>query len=142
MIERLTTDEQRVMLELLIYIAKSDGKVVDIEREILENYAVLVDIPFSELRNDMTPEEMVAQLPTMVSRAIVLRLSHMDGIFTDRERKAILAIAKVMEVPLEMVHKLDEWVVEGLRWIWRGEDLLDEVDETLGAGAKQKEPAE
>ena len=146
MIERLTTDEQRAMLELLIYMAKSDGKVVEIEREILENYAMLVDIPFSELRNDMTPEEMVARLPTMVSRAIVLqemlRLSHMDGIFTDRERKAILAIAKVMEVPLEMVHKLDEWVVEGLRWVWRGEDILDEVDETLGAGAKMKEPAE
>jgi tellurite resistance protein len=136
MLERLTSDEQRAMLELLIYMAKADGKVADIEQEILENYATLVEVEFSELRADVSPEEVIPRLPSMVSRAIVLqellRLSHLDGLFTERERVAILDIAKLMGVPVSMVHKLDEWVLEGLRWVWSGEDLLDEVEETLG----------
>ncbi len=135
MLERLTSDEQRAMLELLIYMAKADGKVVDIEQEILENYATLVEVDFSELRADITPEEVIPRLPSMVSRAIVLqemlRLSHLDGLFTERERAAILDIAELMGVPVSMVHKLDEWVIEGLQWVWSGEDLLDEVEETL-----------
>ena len=44
MIELLNTDEQRVMLELLLHIAKSDGTVKDVEQEILENYATLLDL--------------------------------------------------------------------------------------------------
>ncbi len=134
MLERLTSDEQRAMLELLIYMAKADGKVVDIEQQILENYATLVEVEFSGLRDDATPEDVIPRLKTMVSRAIVLqellRLSHLDGLFTERERAAILEIAGLMGLPMSMVHKLDEWVVEGLRWVWRGEDLLDEVAAT------------
>lgn len=134
MLERLTSEEQRAMLELLIYMAKADGQVVDIEQQILENYATLVEVEFSALRDDATPEDVIPRLKTMVSRAIVLqellRLSHLDGLFTERERSAILEIAEIMGLPLSMVHKLDEWVVDGLRWVWRGEDLLDEVEGT------------
>lgn len=132
MLERLTSDEQHAMLELLIYMAKADGKVVDIEQQILENYATLVEVEFDDLRDDATPEDVIPRLRTQVSRAIVLqellRLSHLDGLFTERERSAILEIAEIMGIPLAMVHKLDEWVVDGLRWVWRGEDLLDEVE--------------
>ncbi len=132
MLERLTSDEQLAMLELLIYMAKADGKVVDIEQQILENYATLVEVEFSDLRDDATPEDVIPRLRSQVSRAIVLqellRLSHLDGLFTERERSAILEIAEIMGLPLAMVHKLDEWVVDGLRWVWRGEDLLDEVE--------------
>lgn len=135
MLERLTSDEQRALLELLVYMAKADGKVVDIEQEILENYASLVEVDFREIRDDATPDSVIPRLPSKVSRAIVLqellRLSHLDGLFTDSERVAILDIAEQMGIPLTMVHKLDEWVVDGLRWVWRGEDLLDEVEETL-----------
>lgn len=134
MLERLTSDEQHAMLELLIYMAKADGKVVDIEQQILENYATLVEVEFDDLRDDATPEDVIPRLRTQVSRAIVLqellRLSHLDGLFTERERSAILEIAEIMGIPLAMVHKLDEWVVDGLRWVWRGEDLLDEVEGT------------
>jgi uncharacterized tellurite resistance protein B-like protein len=135
MLERLTSGEQRAMLELLVYMAKADGKVVDIEREILENYATLVEVDFDEVRGNVPPQDAIAELPSMVSRAIVLqemlRLSHIDGLFTDRERAAILETADIMGIPIEMVKKLDEWVVDGLRWVWRGEDLLDEVQESL-----------
>lgn len=137
MIELLNTDEQRVMLELLLHIAKSDGKVEDVEQEILENYATLVDLDFSSLDGTRTPAELIPQIPGAVSRAIVLqellRLSHLDGIISQGEHAAILAIAGEMGFTEAVVHKLDEWVVDGLRWVWRGEDLLDEIEEEFGS---------
>lgn len=137
MLERLDHDEQRVMLELLIFMAKADGNVADIEQEILQNYATVVDIEFSDLDGNQIPEALIPQLESPVSRAIVLqellRLSHLDGLFTADERAAILHIADLMEFPIELVRRLDEWVVDGLRWVWKGEDLLDEVEAEFGA---------
>lgn len=136
MIELLNTDEQRVMLELLLYVAKSDGKVEDVEQELLENYATLVELDFSSLSGNLTPAELIPLIPGAVSRAIVLqellRLSHIDGILSKGERTAILSIADQMGFPDAVVHKLDEWVVEGLRWVWRGEDILDEIEAEFG----------
>ncbi len=132
MLDRLEPDEQRALLELLIYMAKADGKVVEIEQEILQNYATLVEVDFSTLRMNSTPEELMPSFQSAVSRAIVLqellRLSHLDGMFTHSERDAIIEIAKLMGFPLELVRRLDEWVVDGMKWVWRGEDLLEEIE--------------
>jgi tellurite resistance protein len=132
MIELLNTDEQRVMLELLLHIANSDGTVKDVEQEILENYATLVDLDFSTINGNLTPADLIPQIPSAVSRAIVLqellRMSHLDGIISQGENAAILAIAGQMGFPDSVVHRLDEWVVEGLRWVWEGEDILDEIE--------------
>jgi tellurite resistance protein len=132
MIELLNTDEQRVMLELLLHIANSDGTVKDVEQEILENYATLVDLDFSTINGNLTPADLIPQIPSAVSRAIVLqellRMSHLDGIISQGENAAILAIAGQMGFPDSVVHRLDEWVVEGLRWVWNGEDILDEIE--------------
>jgi len=137
MIELLNTDEQRVMLELLLHIAKSDGTVKDVEQEILENYATLVDLDFSSLSGSLTPAELLPQVPSAVSRAIILqellRMSHLDGIISQGEQAAVLAIAGEMGFPETVVHRLDEWVVEGLRWVWKGEDLLDDIEAEFGA---------
>lgn len=136
MIELLNTDEQRVMLELLLHIAKSDGTVQDVEQEILENYATLVDLDFSSLNGNLTPAELLPQVPGAVSRAIILqellRLSHLDGIISQGEQTAIRAIAGEMGFPEEVIHRLDTWVVEGLRWVWEGEDILDEIEAEFG----------
>ncbi len=132
MLDRLEPDEQRVMLELLIYVAKADGKVAEIEHEILQNYATLIEIDFGTLRQDIAPENLVPQLHSAVSRAIVLqemlRLTHMDGLFTEGVRAAIMEISALMGFPPELVKRLDEWVVDGLRWVWQGEDIMDEIE--------------
>jgi len=132
MIERLEADEQTAMLELLIYMAKADGKVADIEQEILQNYATIVEIDFAGLSGERTPQELIPRFHSHVSRAIVLqellRLSHLDGLFSEGEQSAIIDIAALMGFSMGLVQRFDEWVVDGLRWVWRGEDLLDAVE--------------
>lgn len=139
MIERLNADEQRVMLELLIHIARADGRVEDIEQEILENYASLVEVDFASLSGTEEPAALIARLHGAASRAIVLqellRLTHLDGILNEGERAAIFSVAEQMGFPDEVVHQLDAWVVDGLRWVLRGEELLETIESQFGASA-------
>jgi hypothetical protein len=133
MLDRLNPDEQHALLELLIYMAKSDGKVQDVENEILHQYADLVDVDFESLDGTLSPQDLVHRFENAVSRTVVLqellRLSHLDGYFADDEKAAILDIAEQMRLPREFVAEIDGWVVEGLRWMLRGEDLLDKAED-------------
>ncbi len=131
MLERLSPNEQRVLMELLVYMARADGQVADAEREVLHQYADLVRVDFDEIDGDLSPEELVPHFTSPESRVIVLaelfRLSHLDGLFSDGEQSAILEIASLMGVPMMLLREIEQWVVEGLQWVWRGEEILEQA---------------
>jgi tellurite resistance protein len=135
MLDRLNSEEQRVLLELLIFMAKADGKVVDIEDEVLHQYAELLDVDFDELDGNLGPDQLIPQLENPASRVIVLqemlRLAHIDGLFSDDEQEAILTMAQYMGIPTDLLQRVDEWVLEGLKWVWQGEELLQEANEVV-----------
>jgi uncharacterized tellurite resistance protein B-like protein len=135
MLDQLSPREQRVLLELLIYTAKSDGRVRDIEAEILHQYADLTEVDFDDIDGDLKPETLVPQLESPTSRVIVLqellRMAHLDGAFNDEERSSIVDIAAMMKVPMQLLQALEEWVVDGLRWVWRGDELLEEAERVV-----------
>ena len=135
MLDRLAPAQQEALMELLIVMAKADGKVKDIEREILEQYADLVDVDFSSLTGEKTIEELTSLFDTAESRVIVLqeliRICHLDGLFVDDERSAIVDVAAMFGVPMSLLQELENWVVEGLRWSLRGEELLEEAAEVV-----------
>jgi len=135
MVDRLSENEQRALMELLIHLAKADGIVEDIEDAVLHEYADLVSIDFDTLDGNLDIEELVPQFESPESKLIVLqqliRLSHLDGHFTKPEKETILRIAEKMNVPLHILQQVDAWVVEGLRWVLRGEELLESASAEL-----------
>jgi hypothetical protein len=135
MLDRLTRNEQRALLELLVHLAKSDGKIEEAEREILGMYADLVDVAPEEIEGDYALEDLVPQFVSPASRVIALqelfRLSHLDGWFGESEQSEILEVGAMMGVPMELLQKIELWVLDGLNWVQRGEDLLDEADEVV-----------
>lgn len=135
MLDRLSHNEQKALMELLIFMAKADGQIKDVENEVLRQYAHLVDVDFSLLEGNYTPEELIPQFERASSLVVVmqelLRLSHIDGHFSNDEKAAILDVAAHMGMSLDFVDRIDAWVQEGLRWVWKGEELLDEAESTL-----------
>lgn len=135
MLDRLSRNEQRALLELLVHLAKSDGKIEEAEREILGMYADLVEVSPEEIEGDYTLEDLVPQFVSPASRVIALqelfRLSHLDGWFGESEQSEILEVGAMMGVPMELLQKIELWVLDGLNWVQRGEDLLDEADEVV-----------
>lgn len=135
MLDQLTPNEQTALMELLITLAKSDGAMEDLENEILDQYADIVDVDFDTLSGELPLEEILPQFESPTSKVIavqeLLRLSHLDGVFADEEKNLIQDISQRLGVPDTLLQKLDEWVVDGLNWSWRGEELLDEAEELM-----------
>jgi hypothetical protein len=136
MLDQLTPKEQHALLELLLVLAKSDGQIQEAEEEILAMYADLVDVDPGTLQGDTPLEELVAVFESPASRVIALqelfRLSHLDGWFADNEQSTLLEVGAMMQVPMELMQKIERWVLEGLDWVNRGDDLLDEAEERMG----------
>ena len=135
MLERLTQDEQRALMELLSYLAKADGSVADVEREVLQQYANLVSIELDEITGTYAPEELVKIFHSTTSKVIVLeelmRMAYIDDMFTDSEQSVILDIAELLGVPLPLLRQIEDWVLDGLRWIDKGEELLLQAESMM-----------
>jgi len=135
MLERLNHGEQRALLELLIYIARADGTVVQSEAELLKGYADVFDFDIGGLTGGFEPEELITRFESPASGAIaiqeLLRLSHLDGEFASGEQDAIYEIAELMGFDPDYVEQLDRWVVDGLNWVWRGEELVGAANSAM-----------
>lgn len=135
MLSQLTPEEQRALLGMLILLAESDGHVAEVEREVLSMYADLVDIDPDSLDQDAELEDLVAAFASPASRVIALqelfRLSHQDGWFADAEQSVVLEVGAMMGVPMDLLQKIERWVLDGLDWVARGDALLDEAEDVL-----------
>ncbi len=131
MLEKLSPPQHEAMLDLLVYMAKADGTVEDAERHLVQQYARMADIDTTAPRSNRTLEELLSFFDSAESRVVVLqyllRLSHSDGYFADAERSAIVEVSAIMGVPMRLLERIEEWVVEGLRWVQRGEELIEEA---------------
>ncbi len=130
MIDRLNRDERLAMMELLWYIAKTDGNTPEVYQELLREYAELLEVDPGEIDGELTPEELVPQFQNPASRVVVLqevfRLAQLDGVFTIGEESVILDIASLMGFPMEFVQRVEQWVIDGIEWTLKGEKLIDE----------------
>ena len=132
MLDRLSPNEQKALMELLIFMAKTDGAVDDIEGTVLQQYADLVHVDFDSLEGDLTPDELVPQFESPASKIAVLqevfRLSHLNGMFTDGEQSAILEVGAQMGMPMGLLRKIEAWVLDDLQLAVRGEALVAEAE--------------
>jgi len=132
MLDRLNPNEQKALMELLLYLAKTDGTVDDIEGAVLHQYADLVHVDFDTLEGDLSPDELVPQFESPATKVAVLqelfRLSHMNGAFTISEQSAILEVGAQMGMPMALLRKIEAWVLDDLRLTVRAEELTEEAE--------------
>ncbi len=130
MIDRLNREERVAMMELMNYLAKTDGKINDISQEVLREYADLLEVDPAAIDGSLTPEELVPQFQSPASRVVALqevfRLANLDGVFTIGEESAIIDIASLMGFPMEFVRRVEQWVLDGIEWTLTGEKLIEE----------------
>lgn len=135
MLERLNENEQRALMELMVYMAKADGRVEEVEAILLEQYAGIFAMDLTELEGDFGPEELAPHFDSPESRIIVLqellRLAHLNGVFNTDEQSAMLEVASLLGVPLDLLREVETWVVEGIQWTLRGEKLLEKGREVV-----------
>lgn len=132
MLAKLTKEQRKALMELLIHLARSDGRVDDVEKNLLYQYAHFNGVESCALHNDRTLKELVAPFESPASRVVVmaelLRLSHAHGFFADEETSAIVDVAALLGVPMDLLARIEEWVVDDLELEDRADELLAEAE--------------
>lgn len=128
MIDTLSEEQRHMLMEMLLALARTDGRIVSLETEVIGEYAELLEVDLADLSGTLEIVDLAPFFDTPGSKVTVLqelcRLARLDGDFAGSEQQAILDVATAMRVPEAMVAQIDGWVVEGMEWVARGEDLI------------------
>ncbi|OPY55809.1 MAG: hypothetical protein A4E55_02397 [Pelotomaculum sp. PtaU1.Bin035] len=54
-----------------------------------------------------------------------IQLCYIDGMYQQAEKDMVLEMAKMLGVELNIIDKIEKWVLEGIEWLQRGDKLLE-----------------
>ncbi len=132
MICRLNQQQRQALLDLMIYLARVDGRVDNAEQRILADYASFAGVQRCTLPEHLSLEDLVRPFESPESRVAVLqellRLAHSHKYFATEEQSALVEVAALMGLPMDLLGKIEGWVLEGLAWERKGEQLVGEAE--------------
>lgn len=132
MIGKLTKEQRKTLMELMIHLAKSDGRFDAVEKRILSQYAYVNGVESANHTAKRSLKELVASFTTPASRVVVLfellRLSHSGDYFEDSEKSEVVDIAALMGVPMDLLAKIEEWVVDKIELDRRALEIIEEAE--------------
>ena len=136
MIERLTREERQNLLSLLACLVETDPANAEAMRGALLQYARYLDVDPSWIRCEGL-EEPASRITRPEAKILVLaelmRLERMDGHFSIAEMSVILEVASLMRVPMNVLEKIERWVLSGIEWIIQGNALLEDSRKLLAS---------
>lgn len=132
MIGKLSKEQRKTLMELMLHLAKSDGRLDAVEKRILSQYAHVNGVEGVDHAPERPLKELVAAFTSPSSRVVVLfellRLSHSGEYFEDSEQSEVVDIAALMGVPMDLLAKIEEWVVDKIDLERRALELLEEAE--------------
>ena len=125
----LSSEEKKVLFQLLLAIAKADGSLPKEEIDYLSAYAAEYSIDF-DLNMEPDLEQACSQLRSFKSKVVaiqeIVKIALVDGHYDDAEKKGALMIANLLQLSTEKFEEIESWVIEGQKWVLKGEEMLIE----------------
>lgn len=125
----LSSEEKKAIFQLLLSIARADGNLPKEEIDYLSAYAVEYSIYF-DLNIEPNLEQACSQLRSFKSKVVaiqeIVKIALVDGHYDEAEKKGALIIANLLQLPTEKFEEIESWVIEGQKWVLKGEEMLIE----------------
>jgi len=119
-------DELISFTQLLVYIAKADGNITNDEEIFLNDFSKQSGLNWKNIK-ERGIEEILCDFKEFSSRISVIqelvKLSMIDGDYSEPERIGIFTIAKLLLIPEEKVMQIETWVKSGIDWVIEGQQL-------------------
>lgn len=132
--EILKTEESRISFLIgLVFLSKVDGIVDEREQSFFMGSAIALDLN-SEAQDRIHSswnEEEMPQLKFVDTKEKLffimqaIQLANIDNSYSDIERNFIYTVAANLDIPKDLVKKIEPWVEDGIRWQTEGKKLLD-----------------
>lgn len=122
-------NEAVAFTQLLVFIAKADGKITTEEVDFLNDYSCKAGLDWKDL-GEKPLEEILPEFTTFSSKIDVIqelvKLAMIDGNYSEEERAGVKKIALLLSLPETKVIAVEDWVQRGLEWIAEGLALKNE----------------
>lgn len=132
--EILKTAESRDnFMKGLVCLAKADGVISEEESQYFIEAAYnmgLSEGQVEEIKNCMESKERIqVSFDSMAEKALFFReaiqLCAIDVAYTKEEREEIQRLADMMDVDKALIQEIEAWVMEGMDWKKRGDELVN-----------------
>ncbi len=125
---RLSDNEKEALIDLLQLVARSDGEITYSEQMALENYAKAHDLELKSQPENLALEDILKRFSNYPAKIVALqeliRMADIDGFYSGEEKANVKEIAKQLNIPGDVVKKIEDWVLRALALAREGESLL------------------
>ena len=126
-VEKLTAQEKRSLVQLLTFIARSDGKVEQQEWNYLNRFCNKNGLTY-DINEENDLEHICGAIQSRQAKIValqhVVRMALSDGNYQDIERQHAKQIASALGIKSEHFKYIEGWAVEGFEWKKKGEAML------------------
>lgn len=136
-VTQMSEEEKVIFLKILVALAKCDGNFEDEEKAFIKDSAIAFGLTkehVDEILAPMTNEEIINKAAKIKSRQAALQLikeacllANSDGDLSEEEIILIGKIGQAMNVELEKIEEISQWVVDRIIWLERGKIIFEQV---------------
>lgn len=136
-LNKLDIESRKIYMKALAYVALVDDNFDDGEKEFIKSLCQINDVNEEHLDEIMHihSDEEIADLVKNAGFDQSLKLALIRDMFTiansdinlsDKEIISIANIGEALNISLEKLEEISEWVIEGIEWRLKGEAIFDE----------------
>ena len=135
-LEHMNDREVFIFLKILAQLASSDGQLQQEEKEFIQMVARSYGIEGEKLQQLLISEdeeEVVKIAAEITNRKVALQiikemclLAHSDENLSEKETLLIGKVAKAMNVELEKVAQISQWVIDRIIWLEQAKIIFEE----------------
>ncbi len=129
-------EEKQAFFEALLALASADGGCDSDELEFITEAAVshgIENIP--QILEGQDLEKVLADVAKIKNRHLALELiremcmlSHVDNVLSDNETLIIGKIGLAMNVELEKIEQISNWIIDHIIWLEQAKIIFEEKD--------------
>ena len=136
-INKMNNEQKIIFLKILVALASADNKFKNSERDFIKDMVIIFGLPkesVSEILTPLSDDELIMQASKINDRQVALQLikeacllANSDGDFSDREILLIGKIGQSMNIELEKIEQISQWIIDRLVWLEQGKLIFEQL---------------
>ena len=130
-VEKLTAQEKKSLVQLLTYVARSDGKIAPQEWHFLNRFCEENSLTY-DINEESELSHICGSIQTATAKVVALqhlvKMALSDGDYERSEKQNIVEIAKLMDIDMMQFKRIESWAEEGYEWMQKGYAMISELE--------------
>ena len=136
-VKQMSEEEKITFLQILVTLAKADNNFDNEEKSFIKESAIVFGLTQDHVDQILTPlsnEELIQKASKLSSRQAALQLikeacllANSDGDLSEEEILFIGRIGQAMNIELEKIEEISQWVIERIIWLERGKIIFEQI---------------